>query len=157
MNRLGHVAGAIAFSPVAILPVWDTNPLLTPLCAMGLIIGSNAPDWLEFGVIPHRTFTHILSIWLCIALYGLLSLIGLPYIEMTPFTPARPELAALLAGFGCGGISHWLGDVLNMRPVPIVTPFDKIALRLFNSGTNQSFTCLFIFLVSLALTDVVTV
>jgi membrane-bound metal-dependent hydrolase YbcI (DUF457 family) len=153
MNRLGHVAGAISFSPVAITPLWPEYPTLTGLCAVSLIVGSNAPDWLEFGVIPHRTFTHVLTIWLCIALYGLFSILNAALLHQIGINAASKEIAAILLGFGAGGMSHWLGDVLNMRPVPIVTPFDKIALGLFNSGTNQPFTCLFIFLVSLALTD----
>ncbi|MCG6387548.1 hypothetical protein K6U51_12705 [Vibrio fluvialis] len=152
MNRLGHVAGAVSFSPVTLTPLWPDAPILSAIACAGLIVGSNAPDWLEFGIIPHRTITHILLIWLSVALYGLLSLSGSSMLDAIEVQATSKEIGAFLWGLGGGAISHWLGDVMNMRAVPIVTPFDKIALRMFNSGEHQAFTCLFIFLVSLALT-----
>nr|AKN37027.1 hypothetical protein [Vibrio cyclitrophicus]AKN38263.1 hypothetical protein [Vibrio splendidus] len=55
---------------------------------------------------------------------------------------------ALLCGIGSGGVSHWLGDVFNKKPVPIFTPLDGMALRLFHSGERQALTCFFIAAIS---------
>lgn len=155
MNRIGHVAGAICFSPAVLYPLWQQTPLLSGIACAALIIGSNAPDWLEFNIIPHRTITHVLAIWLSVAAYGLLSLNYDQLLHLMGFTATSGGIGAFLWGIGCGGVTHWIGDVLNQRPVPIVTVFDKISLRLFNSGEHQPFTCFFIFLVSLALTKLI--
>lgn len=149
MNRLGHLGGAIAFSPVVIAPIQD-SPTLVIVAMMALIAGAGAPDWLEFKIIPHRTYTHILSVWLLGAHYGLCSAIGMDL----PLEQPPALIGAIVWGFCCGGVAHWIGDVLNMRAIPVITPFDKIALRLFNSGKHQPFSCLFIFLVGLAIIKV---
>lgn len=153
MNRIGHTWAALAFSPATLSPDALHQPERAALAIAGLLSGAGAPDWLEFRVIPHRTLTHTLSLWLCGALYGLNMMTGY-FVELIPDLTYHAALGALLWGFSCGGISHWLGDVLNYKPVPVLTPFDGVALGLFASGDKQAFSTLFVFLVSLALTTI---
>ena len=148
MNRTGHAWGALCFAPVPLALMADTTPLHSILAFLGCLSGSSAPDWLEFDRIPHRTYTHILSIWLAVTAYGYHLAVGGTFIPIEALKATSTILGAILCGFGCGCVSHWLGDVLNRQPVPIFTPFDRYCLNLFASGSHQRITCVFIFSVA---------
>ena len=147
MNRIGHSWGALAFAPAPIIELINLSPVHAAIGGLACLSGSSAPDWLEFKIIPHRTITHVLSLWLCVAVYGYHLAYGLTD-GIPAITSANSFLGAFLLGFGAGGISHWLGDVLNKQPVPIFTLWDRVAFGLFRSGDHQRLTCLFISVVA---------
>ena len=148
MDRKGHTWAALAFSPLPIASLLDMHPALAAITGLACVSGSSLPDTLEFNRIPHRTFTHILSIWACMAILGYQMATGAITIPFELITPTSSILGAILLGFGCGGVSHWLGDVLNNQPVPVFTPWDKFSLNLFKSGCHQLLSCLFVSLVA---------
>lgn len=148
MNRTGHAWGALCFAPVPLALMADATPLHSILAFLGCLSGSSAPDWLEFDRIPHRTYTHTLSLWLAVTAYGYHLALGDTFVPIEALKATSTILGAILCGFGCGCISHWLGDVLNRQPVPIFTPFDRYCLNLFASGSHQRITCAFIFSVA---------
>ncbi|WP_147422109.1 metal-dependent hydrolase [Vibrio harveyi] len=140
MNRVGHTYGAMMFAPLPAAMLLDASPLHSMLGALACISAANLPDRLEFGKIPHRTLTHTLSIWLSIAVYGYMLALSLVVIPFEPLKATSTILGAIICGFGCGGVSHWLGDVPNKQPVSTFTPWDGFALYLFKSGEHQRFT-----------------
>ncbi|WP_432773897.1 metal-dependent hydrolase [Vibrio parahaemolyticus] len=148
MNKVGHTYGAILFAPLPAIQLLDVSPIHSAIAALACISCGNLPDRLEFGTIPHRTITHILSIWLAIAIYGYLLAASKTTIPIEPLTATSSIVGAILCGCGAGGVSHWLGDVFNKQAVPVFTPFDTFALYLFKSGSHQRFTCGFISLVA---------
>lgn len=100
----------IAGAPLALVA-----PRLIPLA----ILGSTAPDWLEWLAkmarqpVPHRGPTHWLAAWL----------IGLAVAALLP-DPA----GGLVAAFAWGGLSHVLGDALTVSGVP----FSPLSERRFH-------------------------
>lgn len=141
MNKQGHTYGAIMFAPLPAMSIGQISAPMGLVAAIACISAGNLPDRLEFGLIPHRTITHTLSLWFAMGLYGYHLTVDptlTPFYEIKSYHEA---LGAILCGFGAGGVSHWIGDVLNKQPVPVFTPFDSFALYLFNSGDHQRFTC----------------
>jgi inner membrane protein len=82
-----------------------THPAAVPVA----ILGSTAPDWLEWTLkvlgqrIRHRQETHYLSLWAA----GLL------------FSLALWDWHGLLFWFSLGGLLHVLGDALTVTGVPL--------------------------------------
>ncbi len=50
-------------------------------------------------------------------------------------------LIFILFGFFSGGILHLLGDIPNKKKIPMFTPFDGIALNMWESGKHEELTC----------------
>ena len=98
MKWVNHVAIAGAMTAV-----W--KPELVPVA----VLGSTAPDWLEFGLkalgrpVKHRTVTHYVSTWAFGLLFGLIFW----------------DWHFALAAFCAGGLSHVLGDALTVQGVPM--------------------------------------
>lgn len=93
--------------------------------------GSTAPDWMEIRavgrtLIPHRTFTHILILWIAALSLGLYTL------------AINPILGAIITGFSIGGLSHWVGDVGTPMGVPVWHPFRRVSLKLWRTGTSEA-------------------
>ncbi len=130
----------MAFAPLPVTILNDTSSLHSLLGAIACVSAANVPDRLEFWKIPHRGVTHTLSIWSSLAAYGYMLAIGSWLIPFEALEPFSSILGAIICGFGCGGVSHWLGDVLNKQPVATLTPFDGVALYLFKSGQYQKLT-----------------
>lgn len=92
--------------------------------------GTTAPDWLEAPIggvrlIPHRTVTHWLPLWL--GLLGAGALLGL----------LSPLAGAVLGGFALGGLSHWFGDYGTPMGVPVLHPFRRRSARLWATGRGE--------------------
>lgn len=128
------------FAPLPVYLLSDASALHSLLGAIGCLSAANLPDRLEFGKIPHRTITHTLSIWLSIAAYGYALAFSFVSPPLEALKPMSTILGAIVCGFGAGGVSHWLGDVMNKQPVPVFTPWDGFALYLFKSGSHQLFS-----------------
>lgn len=99
------------------------------LCLSGGASGARAPDWMEVGVIGHRTVTHWWPLWLGFgvgALY-LLELNDLPSLLAGSF----------LAGFSVAGFVHLLLDLPNPMGIPLLTPRSRVSLNLWQSGQYE--------------------
>jgi len=120
----GHrmTGGAIAASGLILLPF---KPAV--MFAIGCLLGSAAPDWLEIvwfygrrnSLIPHRTVTH--WPWLC-AVIAALAL----------FTPEPARW--LFGGFLVGWAVHLVLDYATVSGIPFGNPFGKRhGLRLYKT------------------------
>lgn len=110
--------------------------------------GATAPDWLEIAhgekdyqgkwqrvsVIPHRTITHWVPLWIVPAT---LILWFLPSGQRIFVHAGRAEVMAVALGFLLGGISHLACDIPNPTGVPVLWPTAKhrISLRWWKSGS----------------------
>ncbi len=111
--------------------------------------GATAPDWLEIAhterdyngkwqrvsVIPHRTFTHWLPLWI----FPTLAILWfLPRSAAILQHPDHADILALLLGFLTGGISHLVCDIPNPTGIPVLLPGarHRISLRLWRSGSG---------------------
>lgn len=109
MKWINHIA--IAGATTALVA-----PQLVPLA----ILGSTAPDWLEWILrglgrhVRHRTVTHYLSAWAI----GLAFAVGLW------------DFHGILAAFMWGGLSHVLADSLTVMGVPF-SPYSDRKFHLF--------------------------
>ncbi len=98
MKWINHLAIAGAVTAVV-------KPELAPVA----ILGSTAPDWLEWGLnglgrrTKHRAETHYLSAWLAGLLFG---------IVVWDFHHA-------ITAFCLGGLSHVLADAFTVQGVPL--------------------------------------
>lgn len=87
-----------------------TTALVSPLHVPVAMLGSTAPDWLEWVIkatgkdIKHRGNTHIVLYWLA----GLV------------FCMALWDIQGLLAAFFWGGLTHVLADSLTVSGVPLL-------------------------------------
>ena len=101
MKWINHIA--IAGATTAVI-----NPVLVPVA----ILGSTAPDWLEWlskalgHKIEHRTTTHIVLYWV-IALVFFLGVY---------------DYMGIGAAFAYGGLTHVMADSLTIMGIPL-TPF----------------------------------
>ena len=91
------------------------NPLLVPVG----VIGSTAPDWIEYALKPfypvqHRTVTHIVLYWIAAIVFFAL-VIDYQHIGL---------------GFAIGGFSHVMGDAFTISGVPFA-PWSKSRFHLF--------------------------
>ncbi len=135
---------------------WQYAALSFALC----VLFSTAPDWLEIQVtkevevnraekktieprvstlIPHRTVTHIVSVWTLIGVIGVHSInpFNFPYSEHIP-TVGYDTIAACLIGISAGGLIHLIWDIPNKKPVPVFTLFDRVGLGLWKSGKYEN-------------------
>lgn len=95
--------------------------------------GATAPDWLEWprrtaggsrtSVIPHRTLTHWVPLWLIAAGFG--------------WAMAENPVASGLLGFAVGGLTHLAVDLPNPMGIPLWTPWRRVSLRLWVSGSHE--------------------
>lgn len=98
------------------------------------LIGGTAPDWLEIArtdketgvrtsIIPHRTITHWLPLWLILLAVSIWNMPGF--------------FAAAGVGFAVGGLTHLLFDIPNPMGIPVLNPNKNISLNLWRSGKNE--------------------
>lgn len=130
MRKAGHtmVGVGVALATSAFQPDYFSMALVSA----GAIAGASAPDWLEISrgeykggrwhrvsVIPHRTITHWVPLWV----------IGL-FLAVFSRNP-------LLLGFMLSGLAHLLTDFPNPMGVPVVHPWKRVSLRWWRSGEND--------------------
>lgn len=137
MTKKGHrlTAGAFALS-AAVLMANGTIAFTSlgealilgfaGLFAVGVMAGASAPDWLEgvffiegkrVSIIPHRTLTHWLPVWL-LALYFVYTL-SLPwYVQAVAF------------GFIASAILHITMDAFSKSGVPLLLPLRRMSVRI---------------------------
>ena len=121
MTANGHRLAGIGVALIAAST--SVSPILAGLSAL---FACTAPDWLEISsrnddgvrssVIPHRTFTHWVPMWIAIAYLGYD--IGFVY------------------GFALGALGHCLTDFLTPMGVPIL-PWKRSSLRLVKNPYHE--------------------
>lgn len=126
----------------------QATPFHWALILLGAQAGASAPDWLEvpiwvhrthwfrrdeshrYSIIPHRTITHTLAIWL--ALFGLAA-------HQFGGAPS-PHLSRIALGFCASVLSHLLLDIRTPMGIPLL-PFGRRyrlqGLRLVPAHTIQ--------------------
>ncbi|CAH7366272.1 conserved membrane hypothetical protein [Vibrio chagasii] len=150
MTGKGHTLCGIAFCAAPSVIAFNHSGVIPAvLAALFCIIGATAPDWMEirrtvkgggsYTLIPHRTITHIISVWAALVYWSYSSLLGTTLIIETLPLIDSTYAAASTFGFACGGLIHLLGDIPNKQKIPILTLWDGIALNLWKSGKNETF------------------
>lgn len=91
----------------------------TMILACCVLLGNIAPDFLELGVIPHRTYTHYPVFWL-------LLLAGAVFGQDLELAPVQYHW--YIAGFSAGCLWHIVCDWPYYGGVPLFSPTRKIAL-----------------------------
>lgn len=133
MTKSGHiiVGACLAVSLIAV-----GQPLTV---ALGVMLGATAPDYLEYSywdstsqkyqrVIPHRTLTHYVWIWIALLAIALLD----PFYIKSMITDIGYHV---FLGFIYGGLSHLIADIGTPSGIPLITPFGKrTSLYLYKTG-----------------------
>lgn len=133
MHRAGHhITGMISGAVVAGIA---HNHLGFPLYVASVAVpagwyGGVFPDAIEkigkFYWIEHRTVTHWVPLWI-----GLL--VGIFLVDWNALPWGDLCFIGSL-GFVVGGLTHLLFDWPNPTGIPILTPFHRHSLNLWNSG-----------------------
>jgi hypothetical protein len=97
------------------------------LVAIFIFLGNIAPDFIEFKVIPHRTYTHFFWFYLILATVGYIGTHELGTLNMQAgFLEVSVGLAMI--GFSMGSISHILCDWPYYGGIPLLNPKKKVKL-----------------------------
>jgi len=111
------------------------------IAAIFAIIGGTAPDWLEIAkwkngvrqsVIPHRTITHWMMMWM--------GLLGYAAFQLHQPNHSSLEIIAftVLLGFTAGGLSHVFSDYLTPMGVPVINPMRRKTMYLVHSTALEN-------------------
>ena len=155
MTGKGHFSTGLAFSVSAFLFSKDVGAI-SWLSSIFCIFGVNAPDYLEIRkkektVIPHRTITHWIPLWICLFLYSLFSINStyFDFFSYIHFEKLDTVVASALLGFSIGGLLHLLFDLPNPMGVPLLTPWHRVSLNLWKSGNREHLIIISVILFSL--------
>lgn len=107
--------------------------MLNYVCAAAALSGANAPDWLEVAtrtvdgqrksLIPHRTITHWLPLWIAGLAWGIFNV--------------GTGVSSFVIGFTIGGLMHLAMDWPNPMGIPIWVPWRRVSGRLWKSGKRE--------------------
>lgn len=155
MSTPGHRWIGIAFGLITayISLLYGGNGVTVFVTGLAAFWGSTAPDWMEiakavrrrrhlFGlfakdtwdrqsVIPHRTITHWMLLWIGVFVYAAWTL------------QENPQwLHGILFGFSFGCLGHLICDIPNPTGVPLLTPFarSRRSLRMWKSGDRREWS-----------------
>ncbi len=139
MTKKGHrktgVGLALCGASVALSFGYSKNSVLA--IAVIAMVSSSLPDDLEckwwmrgqrHSLIPHRTVTHWLAPWGCIAAWMIWDTLHRHLVN--------PYANVVILGIAFGCIGHILMDWMTPMGVPILSPFYRSSLRLFQSGNS---------------------
>jgi len=97
------------------------------MVAIFIFLGNIAPDFIEFKIIPHRTYTHFFWFYLILAAVGYSGTHEMGTLNMQDgFLETSVGLAMI--GFSMGSISHILCDWPYYGGIPLITPRKKVKL-----------------------------
>ncbi len=112
--------------------------MMSYLCGAAALSGANAPDWLEVAsrtedgqrrsLIPHRTITHWLPLWIIALWWGTAN--------------AGDTVGVFVVGFTIGGLMHLAMDWPNPMGIPVWVPWRRVSGRLWQSGRREIFLVL---------------
>ena len=115
-KNVHRLHGFVLAATIAYFGYSQPDPIPYLVCAAGAMAGFSAPDWLEiswhtFGkrhcIIPHRTMTHVVSLWIV----GLF--IGIQQIGNWGVT------SFFLIGFSASALVHLAFDYSTPLGVPL--------------------------------------
>jgi inner membrane protein len=141
------------------------------ISCVGLLLGSTAPDYLEIRkknggtLIKHRTITHWLPLWILLSLFSLLAVnVNIPFIPDQLYNLKsissinfHSYISSILVGFSFGGLLHLLVDLPNPMGIPILTPYHRFSLKLWNSGKLEPLIVFVFFLISCLYVDFINI
>ena len=161
MTGKGHwgTGVALTFATYTFTESLGAIAWLATICS---VFGSTAPDWLEIRsggntLIPHRTITHWIPLWLILFFWSVFSIDPnyfefLSYFSFLDNYALNETVRDCLLGFSIGGLLHLLFDLPNPMGVPFLTPFHRISLNLWKSGSMEKSIVVFVFIVSISYT-----
>lgn len=137
MTKTGHrlTAGAFAVASAILMANGSVSISSVPveyqlayaaLFAVGVMSGASAPDWLEgafffrnrrISIIPHRTLTHWLPVWL--AAFYLVFTASLDWYVL-----------ALVNGFIASSVLHITMDAFSKSGVPLLLPMRRFSVKI---------------------------
>jgi inner membrane protein len=166
MTGSGHRITGIILSIASFKFGYDITSdfFISGVVAIGTILGGNAPDYLEIRtkvysggkvvgtktLIPHRTLTHWVLMWVVFFYFCLLSFTQDSSIyfydyfsEWVSYVNTNRDVSKFISGFflgyAIGGLLHLIVDLPNYQKIPIFTPFDKFAFFFWRSGQMEPF------------------
>lgn len=155
MTGKGHWGTGVALS-FATYTYTESLGAIGWLATVFSILGSTAPDWLELRrngntLIPHRTITHWLPVWICLFILSAYSVNPqvfslFSFLEDYTFNEVTRDC---LLGFSIGGLLHLLFDLPNPMGIPILTPVNRFSLYLWKSGEMEKTIIFFVLAFSL--------
>lgn len=177
MTGHGHVRTGIVFGILpAVITFLSFDAQLAAISYALCVVFSTAPDWLEiqrseermvrkegknvvqvihYTVIPHRTITHIVAVWLAMAAIAINSILTITLPLEQYMMQLSPLVASCALGASCGGLIHLLWDIPNKKPIPMFTLWDRVGLNLWKSGKFESEIVMATFFITIALTGYV--
>lgn len=126
MTKKSHKRFAYPWAIAVILfmyPFWGLFASVSFFVAM--VLGSTAPDYLEFGKIKHRTFTHLPWLWFFCYALG---------VSLTSHFNMGLVASCIVAGICLGAISHWVGDLGTPMGVPVLSSKKRYSLNMWKTG-----------------------
>lgn len=126
MTKAGHHLTGFITAALLLTVMPDLNVFGLVAC----VAGATAPDWLElarhdsdgqrYSLIPHRTITHWLVLWIVLGICCFIF---------------RHELfGAIGFGFAMGGLTHLAFDIPNPSGIPVLNPLKNTSLKFWSSG-----------------------
>lgn len=156
MTKQGHRKTGVGIALVAAVATehlfgW-AHAVIVGVCAM---LSSSLPDNMEIkwwtggerhSVIPHRTLTHWMPMWLALAAW-----IGWRVAHGQVLV--QPEADAALLGICAGALGHVLMDWMTPMGVPVgLLPWRRRSLRLLRSGSGaENMMAVIVFLAGVGL------
>lgn len=154
----------------------ELNTIGIILGIIGVIFGATAPDWLEIRrpdggtVIPHRTITHVVILWVGLFLFSLVNISNqqflnyefLSFLKIASYIPQSLEnisysIFAFFFGFSAGGLLHLLVDFPNPMGIPFFIHNRRFSLKLWKSGKNEPFIIFLLLQLNLIYADVLSI
>lgn len=178
MTGKGHlnVGFALSITGYAMIGKLGYDLAYQIICAIGVIMGAKAPDYLEIWrktsggyapIIKHRTITHWFALWgfLFYIFYMILSEDKTfnSYVKENLNIVFNLENIYLLTfysfflGYFLGGISHLIVDIPNKKPIPIFTPFDRFSLNIWKSGEFEKIIVIIFLIFSLNYAGIINI
>lgn len=159
MTGKGHVVTGFIAALYPVFVYQDLGIWFVPVLCAVTVLGSLGPDWLEIPypikgsdgrraykrLIPHRTFTHVLSWWVLGGLFFYSLSIGSEVFGFASNGPEEDVMYALLASFMFGGVVHLICDLPNKRHISLLLPTDRFMLNLWKSDRNEYIFGVFVF------------
>lgn len=135
MTKTGHRLTAGAFASAILMVNGSVSISAVPveyqlayaaLFAVGVMSGASAPDWLEgvfffrnrrISIIPHRTLTHWLPVWLAVF-----------YLVLT--SSLEWYVLALVYGFIASAVLHIIMDAFSKSGVSLLLPMRRFSVKI---------------------------
>lgn len=137
MTKRGHrktgVGLALCGASIALAVGYSKTDVLA--IALIAVVFSSFPDNLEIkwwmrgqrhSLIPHRTITHWLTPWVCLAAWMIW--------DANHQHVVNHYLNVFVFGVASGCVGHILMDLMTPMGVPVLSPFYRSSLRLIHSG-----------------------